>query len=338
MPEWTIGRHRGGCCLVYYRDGKRHRHALGTSDALEAGRRAPAVYHELTRTRGTTIAALWEAYCADKDGRAIIPTMRHTYKALAYRFGSMEARDLTVADCRAHVAARRGAGIKDGTIHTEMGHLRMVLVWAEKQSLIERAPYVERPAKPKPKERHLTHEEVGRLMSACDLPHVRLFVLLAYATAGRAAALLGLRWDRVDFDRGKLNLQDDTITTPHKGRAIVPMNNTLRAALLEAKAGALTPHVIEWAGKPVRSVKKGLATAAAKAGLRKVSPHMLRHSAAVRMAEARVPMEEIASYLGHSNINVTRTVYARFSPDSLRSAAKALELGEVVRVYQKGVA
>jgi hypothetical protein len=79
----------------------------------------------------------------------------------------------------------------------------------------------------------------------------------------------------------------------------------------------------------VGSVKKGLATASKKAKLKKVSPHMLRHSAAVRMAEDGVPMEEIASYLGHSDVNVTRKVYARFSPDHLRGAAAALELDDL---------
>jgi integrase len=32
------------------------------------------------------------------------------------------------------------------------------------------------------------------------------------------------------------------------------------------------------------------------------------------MAEAGIPMEEIAQYLGHANVEVTRKVYARYSP------------------------
>ncbi len=52
---------------------------------------------------------------------------------------------------------------------------------------------------------------------------------------------------------------------------------------------------------------------------------MLRHSAAVHMAEAGIDMEEIAQYLGHNDVNVTRRVYARFSPNYLKNAASALE-------------
>jgi len=56
-----------------------------------------------------------------------------------------------------------------------------------------------------------------------------------------------------------------------------------------------------------------------------VTPHTLRHTAAVWLAEAGTPMPEIATYLGHSDSRITERVYARFSPGYLRKASKALE-------------
>lgn len=53
------------------------------------------------------------------------------------------------------------------------------------------------------------------------------------------------------------------------------------------------------------------------------------------MAEAGVPMEEIASFLGHSDMKITRDVYARFSPNALRDAAAALELDEITPLRRK---
>jgi integrase len=44
------------------------------------------------------------------------------------------------------------------------------------------------------------------------------------------------------------------------------------------------------------------------------------------MAEEGVPMQQIAQYLGHNDSSTTERVYARFSPDYLREAAKALNL------------
>ena len=81
------------------------------------------------------------------------PPSPHTWKALAPLFAPLPAHAITVEHCKQHAARRRDAGIKDGTIHTELGHLRMVLLWAEKNGHIERAPYIERPGKPKPSER-----------------------------------------------------------------------------------------------------------------------------------------------------------------------------------------
>lgn len=55
----------------------------------------------------------------------------------------------------------------------------------------------------------------------------------------------------------------------------------------------MTDHVIEWAGEPVASIKTGFAAAVRAAKLTGVSPHVLRHTAAVHMAEAGLSMAEI---------------------------------------------
>ena len=339
MPDnepYRIGRLNGRFVLVFDdNNGKRRRYRLDAKNASEARRVAPGIYADLTKPRGCTVADLWDAYTRDKAGRAVVGTMVHTWKALRERFGNMDGEAITIADCRAHMAERRKNNIKDGTLLTELGHLRMVLRWSEKHRLIDRAPHIERPSKPEPRERHLTKAEARALINAATMPHVRLYIVLALSTGARNAALLDLTWIRCDFERDRINLRNPAITTPHKGRAIVPMTRTLKAALTTARHGALSEYVIEWAGKKVASVKRGLRVAAERAGLGHVSPHMLRHSAAVHMAEDGVPMEEIAQFLGHSDINVTRKIYARFSPDYLRKAAAALEYDDLGSMNQR---
>lgn len=327
MPDWRLTRLNGEFCLTFERDGKRIRRRLGTTDARQAQLIAPAIYAELTRPTGTTVEELWAAYVADREGRAVVGTMVHTWKALKERFGLRDGQSLTKEDCRAHTAERRANGISDGTIHTELGHLRTVLKWAENGRLIDRAPHIERPGKPEPKDRYLTHEEAQRVIAAAHAPHVKLAMQLMIATAARVTAILELTWDRVDFQRRQIQLRDPTDKTRRKGRATIPMNDSIFAALRDAKAGALTDNVIEWAGKPVKSLKKGIASAARSAGLDGVSAHVFRHTAAVWLAEAGVSMEEIAQYMGHSNVNVTRGTYARYSPEHLRKAADALDMG-----------
>jgi integrase len=326
MSGWRITRLRGELALTFDHGGKRRRFTLGTSDPSEAKRLAPAVFAELTRPKGTTVADLWQAYTTDKAGRSVVTTMKYTWKALEPHFGKRQGEAITKAECLSYAAARRRAGISDGSIHTELGHLRTVLVWARKSRLIKDAPEIDRPRKPDPKERYLTREEARKILDAAALPHVRLAIHLMLATAARVSAVLSLTWKRVDFGRRLITLRDPDDAQRRKGRAVVPINDTLFAALQEARKGALSDYVVEWGGERVKSIKRSIATAADNAGLTDVSPHVFRHTAAVWMAEAGIPMSEISQYLGHSNMSVTVKVYARYSPDHLRRASKSLEM------------
>lgn len=326
MPGWRITKLRGEFALTWDDEqGVRRRYNLGTDDAKEAARRAPARYVALTRPVGTTIAALWEGYRIDKAGRPIAETMKYTWKAIEPWFGSIEAVDITTADCRAYVAGRRKAGKSDGTTHTELGHLRSVLVWAWKERIIPHAPHIERPAKPEPKDGYITKDEAARMMEAANAPHIALAIMLMIGTGARSEAALQLTWDRVDFARGIIHLRNPFDKAKRKGRASVPMNDKLRAALSAAHKGAMSLYVIEWAGGPVKSIRKGIKSAGETIGRPDVSPHMLRHSAAVWLAEDGHSMDEIAQFLGHDNPHITYRVYARFSPGHLRKLASSLE-------------
>lgn len=327
MPEWRLTRLRGEYCVTWNdANGIRRRYRLGTTDPKEAARRAPSHFADATRPQGTTVADIWAGYVQDMAGRAVVTTMGHTWKALRDRFGPIEATNISIADCRAHADARRLAGIKDGTIHTELGHLRMVLLWAEKHRLIGRAPAIERPSKPEPKTDHLTRDEARAMIDAANAPHIALAIRLMIGTGARNEAALQLTWDRVDMDRRMIQLRNPFDRARRKGRATVPINDTLFAALQEARELAQSIYVVEWAGEPVKSIKRGLKAAGAAVKRGDVSPHMLRHSAAVWMAEDGHNMHEIAQFLGHDDVKTTTKIYARFSPTHLRKLADSLNI------------
>jgi integrase len=332
MPtEFRLGRLKDRYVVSWWVDGRRHRHRLESPDFASAQREAVEVVRRETAPRAPqTIAEIWSAYIDDMAGRPVVVTMRHNWKALGPHFGAMRPDVDLVPHCRAYTAQRRAAGISDGTVWTELGHLRMVLLWAERRRIIPRAPAVERPPKPAPRERYLTRPEVQRLVDAAN-GHVRLAILLMLSTAGRIGAVLDLTWDRVDFERRQIRLRaDDSVT--RKGRATVPINDGLMAALTTARREALSDYVVEWAGGQVGSIKTGFRAAVKAAGLEDVTPHVIRHTAAVWMAEAGVPMDEIAQYLGHGDARITARVYARFSPTHLRRAAEVLDIVSIRQV------
>lgn len=335
MPEITIGKLRGGLCAIWYdADGTRRRYQLAARDRKAAEAEALELYRLLSpRKSALTVADLWAAYRVDTDGRRIAENMAWSGKRILAAFGTFRPDQITTQHCRDFVAKGGQEGRQMGTTWTELSHLRICLRWAEKQGLIPKAPHIEKPPAPAPKDRHLSLQEIDRLLeaSATAAPHIHLAILLMLTTAGRVGAILDLTWDRVDLERGKINLRISD-TGARKGRAVVPINETLRVALVQAQAAALSDYVVEWAGRQVASIKTGFNAVVARAGPDDVSPHVLRHTAAVHMAEAGVPMEEIAQYLGHSSTHTTRAVYARYSPDHLRLAADALDFGRLRKV------
>lgn len=328
MRDYRIGRLKGRFVVTWHdAAGKRARHRLAALTVRDAEREALDVIRRETVAPATaTVSELWATYRSHLGSRPTGTTMKYTGIAVLDHFGALRPDQIADTHCTAYIAKRRRAGIKAGSIWTELGHLRSCMTWAAKHRLIAAAPWIERPQKPAPKERYLTRAEIDRLLAADAEPHVRLAILLMLTTAGRVGAILDLTWNRVDLERGQIRLRAD-IEGPRKGRATVPINATLRAALTAAREAALSDYVVEWAGGRVRSIRRGFQRACDNAGLHGVGHHTLRHSAAVHMAEAGVPMEVISQYLGHSSVQTTRAVYARFSADYMAEAAGALEFG-----------
>lgn len=328
-PKYRLVRYRGKYA-VYWRDdrGRPRRSSLGTSDG-ESAKRGLSEFIRLTDLRRSsgnhTIASLWDLRRKALGARRLAENMAYSGVPVLPAMGFLEPHSLSKQHILDYVASRTGEGKAPGTIWTELNHLRMTLAWAKKEGLIKEYQTFSLPPRPPSKTDYLTKEQVRELTSRSEFPHLSLFILFAVATGARNRAILDCTWDRVDFTRRLIDLRVPG-DEHRKNRALVPINNSLMAALETAYPLRDSDYVISWAGHRVFSVKKALKRLATLCGIPSVSPHMFRHSAAVWMAEAGTPMEEISQYLGHTDISVTRKTYARFSPDYLRKAASALEL------------
>jgi integrase len=308
--------YRGKWAAVGQTEGRVWRRSLGTADRAIAERRFRDLRFD---TPGDTVEDTVKLYLAEKAEKRSHQSMLTAWRALKPTFGHLRPDQITRELCKAYATTRRRGGVADGTIIKDLGVLKAALNWAKKGA----DSVFEMPATPPARERYITREEHVRLLQAATLPHVKLFILLAWSTAARASALFELTWDRVDFQREKIQLSKGK--GRGKGRATVGMTARAKAALLTAHEARTGDYVIEWGGKPVKSVKRAFAEAAKKAGLEDVTPHVLRHSAAVAMAESGASMSEIAQVLGHTNEKVTFHVYARYSPKHLKKAMRALE-------------
>lgn len=325
MREYRIGRLNGRYVVTWTDGGTRRRFRLDALTAKDAEREARDLILRITAPpAGMTVAQVWVAYQAEMGDRRQAGKMAEAGRNVLPAMGHLAAVQITKADCTGYIAARRNLGRKDATIRTELSCLRTALKWAAKARLIRQAPDVPLPPTPAPRERYLTRDEVEALLGAAIDPHIRLAMLLMLTTGGRIGAILELTWDRVDLTRRLIRLATNDIG-PRKGRATVPINATLMAALQSAHAAAISDHVVEWGGRPVLSIKRGFSAAVKRSGIDHCTPHDLRRTAGRMMAESGVPIEEIAQYLGHSNPTITRSTYARFSPEYLRRASDSLE-------------
>jgi integrase len=320
MSEPRLKLYRGIWYVFRTVDGRTERTSLRTRDREEARRRLI----DLQKTpAGDTVGALVEVYLADKDKTAIRSHDLHlAWKQARDHFAHLRPDQITREVCRAYAARR--AGRSAATIRKELETVRAAVRFSAPNS----GAVFELPPPPPHRDRFLTREEARRLLRASrSVPHIRAFISLSLSTAARSSAILDLTWDRVDFQRRMIRLEvGDDLDDARKSRARVPMNRRAWLYLRTLREAAMCDHVIEWAGRPVRSVKKGFAAAVVRAGLnpREITPHVLRHTAASWMVMGGVPIVEVSKTLGHSDSRITERVYAHMSPDYLQKAVKAL--------------
>lgn len=181
------------------------------------------------------------------------------------------------------------------------------------------------PRRPKNRElrtrEHLTVDEVERLIEAAkDNRHGHrdaLMVLLAFRHGLRAAELVDLRWEQVDFKTASLHvrrLKNGTPSThPLTGRE-------LRALRRHQCESAKSPFLFVSERAPLtapgfsRMVER--AAVAAKLGI-KAHAHMLRHACGYKLANDGHDTRALQAYLGHRNIQNT-TRYTALAPDRFK--------------------
>jgi len=246
-----------------------------------------------------------------------LSTMDQQMKPLKAFFGDLLPSHISNALLADYAKQRE---VSDGTILRSLGILKAAIHYAEGNRWIEKQPQFVMPVKqPPPRDLWLTREQVGILIDQAKSPHIQLFIMLAVSTAARSGAILDLTWQQVDFER---RIIDYGRGYGNKRRAVVPINDDLYEALYVAQEMALTDHVIEFNGKPIKSLKKSFAKLC-KDNRITASPHVLRHTAATWMVMDGVPLAEVARLLGDSERTVEK-VYGKHAPDYLRRAVNSL--------------
>lgn len=322
---------RAGVWYIAWADGsgRSPRASTGTRNRAEAEQALAAfiVASGEPQRQAPPIPVLLDRYIAARWPAGPPNAERHAQAHLARHLGNATPDDLTPDRIRRYIAQR---AVKATTAARELTVLRAALKHAVADRIIAAAPPIAVPPPAEPRDRWLTRQEADALVAACRPPHLRLFVLLALHTAARHGAILDLTWFQVDLERGRIDYNAPGRAQTHKRRPVVPINAPLREALSAARAGARSAYVVEYRGEKVASVKKAFAGACRAAGLVRVIPHTLRHTAATWMAQAGVPLSTVAGILGQSIARTTER-YIKHHPDYLRAGVDALAGAELAR-------
>lgn len=259
---------------------------------------------------------------------------------LADYFGDIKVSSVTQESVKGYCAARKAKKIGsadpdkrakskapgDSTLRRELVTLVAAMGFAVKKNRMTRAPHLELPDSAPRRDRWCTPEEVQTLLDATSKPqraHLKLFIMLALATAGRRAAITGMKWVQVDLVNGMINLNPPGRKRTSKGRPTVPLDGWMLDELKIQHTKAKTPYVLEFKGEQVRSIAKGFRTLAREVGLPDVTPHVLRHTVGTWAAQAGKPVGHIAWLLGHSE-TATTEIYKHQHPAYIKDTVESI--------------
>jgi integrase len=170
---------------------------------------------------------------------------------------------------------------------------------------------------------YLTEREIEKLMKAANGNRWghrdATMILVAYRHGLRAAELVDLRWDQVDFNHATLAVRRVKAGSP----ATHPVRGDEMRALrrLQREQEPTSPFVFtSERGAPFTTAgfARMVERAGEVAGFKfKAHPHMLRHACGFALANKGHDTRSLQAYLGHKNIQHT-VRYTELSPDRFR--------------------
>ncbi|MFD1342424.1 site-specific integrase [Litorisediminicola beolgyonensis] len=217
-------------------------------------------------------------------------------------------------DLAQHRDKRLREGLSANTIRLELAIISHLYTVARKdwgyESLKNPVEVVRKPSASPGRERRLENGELERLLEAADVggsPYLAPLVLLAIETAMRQGELLGLHWKDINFDRRIARLK---LTKNGQGRS-VPLSRLATQILSglpkdESRVFDATPS----------AVRQAFRRACARAKIRDLRFHDLRHEATSRLFEKGLNQMQVSQITGHKTLQMLQR-YTHLRADSL---------------------
>ena len=195
--------------------------------------------------------------------------------------------------------------------------------------------------------RSWTAAELGTFLDATAAGRHATLFRLAAATGMRRGEVLGLRWDDIHFDTGRIEITQALISVGYQltftrlktrtSRRNVTLDAGTLALLADWRrrqtgkldeAGAVNEHGLVFTrpgGQPLHphTVSQAFGRAQRHVDVTPIRFHALRHTHASLLLRDRVPIKVVSERLGHSNPAFTMTTYQHVIPGMQEDAAAA---------------
>lgn len=273
--------------------------------------------------------------------------------------GKRKLRQLSPQEIQKMIATRQSEGLSASTLHGILRTLRTALSTAWKEGLIEQnvAQKVTMPKLEQRPPEFLTPQEARKLLEASRGHFLQNLLSFTLATGVRIGEATGLTWDRVDLARRQAAIQHQLqridsnlvlkrLKSKSSRRTLALSQSAIdairdersRHLLLESTLGPdwnpLNLVFLNPEGRPYdpKNVNVHLKSLMKSAGIRPMSFHKLRHTAATLMVAAGVELHQVKEQLGHSQISLTANLYAHGVDEAQRKAVNKLD-----QILQSGV-
>lgn len=274
--------------------------ALAYEEACEAAVRAglSALPQAGTVTEGRSLRALTKRTIATRyavSSKNTRDTMRHIYNVMERAFGADTLAPEVLQKDRLTAWIAGMEDKKPATRNLYRAAVSSLVSEAAEQGLCP-AFKLKSEKVANARDKYLTDDEEDRLLIHLrdDIRDLTRFILL---TGLRISEALEARPEHV---------QGSVLGSVGKGSKMrrVPLTEEARG-LLEASGG--------WGSLSVDTVQLHLRKATARAGIKGVTPHTLRHTTASRLAQGGLGMLQLQQFMGHSSLNTTQR-YAHLAP------------------------
>lgn len=210
-------------------------------------------------------------------------------------------------------------------VNKELDYLKGLLRWMVERSMaqplgfkIDRLPY-ERPLPEVP-----NVDDVAALLAQINDPLKLAMLWIMFEGGTRYGETAALRWEDVDLQRETILLRQKTkrgklraVVLPQEAAALLRPIWEERNKAAKGRAPAGEIFVNPKTGAPYTSLKTMLAGAARRAGIKRISPHKLRHAFATHLLSATGDLRLVQTALGHQDLRTT-TIYTQVNLDRLR--------------------